>query len=95
MNLASFKFSEGISLYVNCDTQEEIDDYWEKLSRGSKKQPCGWVTEKYGVSWQIAPTVVHEMMKDPDPEKVERVNKAIYKMTKLNIEKIKRAYKGD
>ena len=89
-----FKFSEGISLYVNCETQEELDDLWEKLSEGGEIQECGWLKDKYGVSWQIAPTIMQEMMEDPDPEKAQRVMIALLKMKKLDIETLKRAYEG-
>jgi predicted 3-demethylubiquinone-9 3-methyltransferase (glyoxalase superfamily) len=89
-----FKFSEGISLYVNCETQEEIDYLWEKLSDGGEIQECGWLKDKYGVSWQIAPTIMQEMMEDPDQEKSQRVMIALLTMEKLDIEILKQAYEG-
>ncbi|WP_240687982.1 VOC family protein [Pseudalkalibacillus hwajinpoensis] len=90
----SFKFSAGISLYVRCETQEEIDELWEKLSEDGEKEPCGWVKDKYGVFWQIAPSFAWEMVNDPDREKSQRVVKATYNMEKLDTETLKRAYKG-
>jgi predicted 3-demethylubiquinone-9 3-methyltransferase (glyoxalase superfamily) len=87
-----FKFTPAISLMVNCQTQAEIDEYWDKLSEGGATQPCGWLTDKYGVSWQIVPTVIGEMMQDSQPEKSENVMKAILQMEKIDIEKLKQAY---
>jgi predicted 3-demethylubiquinone-9 3-methyltransferase (glyoxalase superfamily) len=91
-----FKFNEAISLQVNCETQEEIDYYWEKLGAGGdeKAQQCGWLKDKYGVSWQIVPTVLPEMAGDPDPAKSGRVMEAILKMKKIKIDELKRAYAG-
>jgi len=79
---------------VNCGTQEEIDELWEKLSEGGEKMECGWLKDKYGVSWQITPIVVGELLNDPDPEKSQRVMKAIYRMDKLDIATLMRAYDG-
>jgi predicted 3-demethylubiquinone-9 3-methyltransferase (glyoxalase superfamily) len=87
-----FKFTEAISFFVNCETQEEVDELWEKLSEGGEKGPCGWLKDKYGVSWQIVPTVLGEMLGDPDPEKSERVTKAMLQMKKIDIEGLKKAY---
>jgi predicted 3-demethylubiquinone-9 3-methyltransferase (glyoxalase superfamily) len=89
-----FNFCEGMSLYVRCESQEEIDWFWEKLSEGGEKSQCGWLKDKYGVSWQIAPAIVDEMLNDPDPEKSNRVIIAIYGMKKYDIEALKRAYEG-
>lgn len=89
---ASFKFSEGISLFVNCETQAEIDDLWEKLSRGGKPGPCGWLTDKFGVSWQIVPSVLGKYLSDKDAGKSTRVMQAMLQMTKLDISKLTRAY---
>ena len=91
-----FKFNEAISFQVNCDTQAEIDFYWKKLSVGGDKkaQQCGWLKDKYGVSWQIIPKALSEFMSSPDSEKSERVMKAMLQMKKIDLEKIKRAYKG-
>ncbi len=89
---ASFKFAEGISLFVNCETQAEIDDLWEKLSRGGKPGPCGWLMDKFGVSWQIVPSVLGKYLSDKDAGKSTRVMQAMLQMTKLDISKLKRAY---
>ena len=90
----SFQFSQGFSLLVNCDTQEEIDEYWEKLSEGGQKIECGWLTDKFGVSWQITPRVLVPMLADKDKEKANRVMKAMLQMKKLDIAKLKAAYDG-
>ena len=91
-----FKFTEAISLVVNCDTQEEVDDYWEKLSEGGdeKAQQCGWLKDKYGVSWQIVPIVLAKMLQDKNAKKSERVMKAMLQMHKLDINILKQAYEG-
>jgi predicted 3-demethylubiquinone-9 3-methyltransferase (glyoxalase superfamily) len=89
-----FTFSPAISFVVNCDTQEEIDTLWEKLSEGGAKEVCGWLKDKYGVSWQIVPAVLGEMMHDKDAGKTERVMKALLQMTKLDIQGLKKAYEG-
>ncbi|WP_438496337.1 VOC family protein [Paenibacillus sp. IHBB 3054] len=90
-----FKFSEAISLLVNCEGQEEVDHLWEKLSEGGSKGPCGWLKDKYGLSWQICPTVLEEMLKDPDPLKAQRVTEAMMGMGKLDIAALKRAFEGE
>jgi predicted 3-demethylubiquinone-9 3-methyltransferase (glyoxalase superfamily) len=87
-----FKFTEAISLVVNCTTQEEVDEMWEKLSAGGEKGVCGWLKDKYGLSWQLVPTVVEEMFQDKDAKKTERVMKALLQMKKLDIKKLKQAY---
>jgi predicted 3-demethylubiquinone-9 3-methyltransferase (glyoxalase superfamily) len=87
-----FKFTEAISFMVDCESQAEIDDLWEKLSAGGEKGPCGWLKDKYGLSWQIVPTVLGEMMQDKDPKKTERVMGALLQMQKLDIAALKRAY---
>lgn len=87
-----FIFNEGVSLLVHCDTQEEIDVLWEKLSAVPAAEQCGWLKDKYGVSWQISPTVMDEMMHDPDQAKVDRVTKAFLQMKKFDIATLKRAY---
>ena len=89
-----FKFTEAISLMVKCDTQEEIDELWEKLSEGGEKVQCGWLKDKFGLSWQIVPTILGELMKDKDPEKTNRVMQAIMQMKKLDIAELKAAYEG-
>jgi predicted 3-demethylubiquinone-9 3-methyltransferase (glyoxalase superfamily) len=87
-----FKFNESISFIVNCDTQEEIDNYWKMLSAVPEAEQCGWVKDKYGLSWQIVPTLMDEMMRDPDPEKVARVTQAMLKMKKLDVGALQRAF---
>jgi predicted 3-demethylubiquinone-9 3-methyltransferase (glyoxalase superfamily) len=89
-----FKFSEAVSFVVNCQTQEEVDHYWEKLSAGGdeKAQQCGWLKDKYGLSWQIVPTVMVEMLQDKDPKKSGRVMQALLQMKKLDIKTLQRAY---
>lgn len=89
-----FKFTEAISFFVNCDTQEEVDELWEKLSEGGEKIECGWLKDKYGLAWQIIPTILIEMISDPDPIKSQRVMQAMLQMKKIEIEKLEKAYKG-
>ncbi len=88
----NFAFAQGISLLVNCDTQEQVDELWEKLSEGGEKGPCGWLTDKFGVSWQIVPRILGELLSDPDPVKAQRVMNAMLQMSKLDIETLQRAY---
>jgi predicted 3-demethylubiquinone-9 3-methyltransferase (glyoxalase superfamily) len=87
-----FTFSPAISFYVHCETQQEIDELWEKLSAGGKKERCGWLKDQYGLSWQIIPNILGEMLKDKDPERSGRVMKALMQMDKLEISKLKQAY---
>jgi len=87
-----FKFTEAISLVVNCDTQEEVDGFWEKLSEGGSRGQCGWLKDKYGLSWQIVPTALGELMSDPDPEKSKRVMQSMLQMKKLDIKGLRQAY---
>ncbi|MDQ2994393.1 MAG: VOC family protein [Pseudomonadota bacterium] len=89
-----FKFNESISLIVNCESQEEVDYFWEKLGAGGEKGPCGWLKDKYGLSWQITPIILGEMMSDPDAEKAGRVMNAMLKMKKLDIKTLEQAYTG-
>lgn len=91
----NFAFNEAISFMVHCQTQEEIDYYWEKLSADPKAKQCGWLKDKYGVSWQIVPTAMDEMLKDKDGAKVARVTEAFLKMKKFDIELLKKAYEGE
>ena len=90
----AFKFTEAISFIVNCKKQEEVDDFWEKLSEGGDKaaQQCGWLKDKYGVSWQIVPTILTELLEDTDVTKAGRVMQAMLQMKKIVIEDLKRAY---
>jgi len=87
-----FKFTEAISLTVNCETQEEVDEFWEKLSAGGEEVQCGWLKDKYGLSWQVTPTIMSEMMQDENPAKAERVMEAMLQMKKLDIKTLKEAY---
>ena len=87
-----FSFTPAISLYVNCETQEEVDELWEKLSAGGEKSRCGWLKDKYGLSWQIIPTALGEMMQDKDPAKSQRVMKAMLQMDKIDIKTLRQAY---
>ena len=87
-----FKFTEAISFVINCKTQEEVDHFWEKLSEGGEESRCGWLKDTYGVSWQVVPTVLVEMLRDKDAEKSKRVMQAMLKMGKLDIKKLKQAY---
>src|SRR5712692_6224359 len=84
-----FKFTEAISFFVNCETQEEVDELWEKLSEGGEKQRCGWLKDKYGLSWQIIPSALGKMLQDKDAEKSKRVMKAMLQMDKIDIESFK------
>ena len=86
-----FKFTEAISFVVNCETQEEIDEYWDKLSEGGQKSRCGWLKDKFGLSWQIVPTIMGQLMQNKDPEKSKRVMQAMMQMDKLDIKKLKEA----
>jgi predicted 3-demethylubiquinone-9 3-methyltransferase (glyoxalase superfamily) len=87
-----FTFSPAISMYVTCETQEEVDELWEKLSAGGEKIQCGWLKDKYGLSWQVIPSVLTQMLGDKDREKATRVMKAMLKMTKIEIAELQRAY---
>jgi predicted 3-demethylubiquinone-9 3-methyltransferase (glyoxalase superfamily) len=87
-----FAFTPAISFVVNCETQEEVDRFWEKLSEGGEKQPCGWLTDRFGVSWQVVPVVLTDMLNDADPVKAQRVMKAMLQMGRIDIKKLKQAY---
>jgi predicted 3-demethylubiquinone-9 3-methyltransferase (glyoxalase superfamily) len=87
-----YKFTEAVSFVVNCQTQEEVDEYWKKLSDGGREVQCGWLKDKYGLSWQIVPTILSEMLNDPDPKKADRVMKAMLQMKKIDIKGLKQAY---
>ena len=84
--------TSSISFFVNCETQTEVDELWEKLSAGGEEGQCGWLKDKFGVSWQIVPTVLGELLGDKDPEKAQRVTHAMLQMKKLDIEVLKQAY---
>jgi predicted 3-demethylubiquinone-9 3-methyltransferase (glyoxalase superfamily) len=87
-----FKFTEAISLLVSCETQEEVDEYWEKLTEGGQESQCGWLKDKYGLSWQIVPTALGKLLSDPDPEKSQRVMKAMLQMKKIDVKRLQHAY---
>jgi predicted 3-demethylubiquinone-9 3-methyltransferase (glyoxalase superfamily) len=89
-----FKFTPAISFFVNCETQQEVDELWEKLLAGGKAMQCGWLTDKFGISWQIIPKALMELLGDKDPQKSQRVMKAMMKMIKIDVEGLKRAYEG-
>jgi predicted 3-demethylubiquinone-9 3-methyltransferase (glyoxalase superfamily) len=89
-----FTFTEAVSFSVACSTQEEVDEFWEKLSDGGQEGPCGWLKDRYGLSWQINPTALGEMLSDPDPVKSKRVMEAMLRMKKIDIGALKRAYDG-
>lgn len=89
-----FRFNEAISFQIPCADQDEVDYYWSKLSEGGQENVCGWLKDKYGLSWQVVPTVFMDMMRDPDPVKVKRVTEAMFKMTKFNIAALQKAYRG-
>ena len=90
----AFKFTEAISMIVHCETQAEVDDYWEKLSVGGQPGRCAWLKDKFGVSWQIVPTALVELLRDKDVAKSARVMQAMFGMTKINIAGLRRAYEG-
>ena len=87
-----FKFTEAISMFVNCETQEEVDELWEKLSAGGEESRCGWLKDKYGLSWQIIPSVLGKLLQDKDPEKAQRVMQAMLQMSKIDIKTLQLAY---
>jgi predicted 3-demethylubiquinone-9 3-methyltransferase (glyoxalase superfamily) len=89
-----FKFNEAISLVVACEDQAELDHFWTLLSEGGEEVQCGWLKDKFGVSWQVVPAILEDMMKDKDPAKTSRVMAAIMKMKKLDILTLKKAYEG-
>jgi predicted 3-demethylubiquinone-9 3-methyltransferase (glyoxalase superfamily) len=90
-----FKFNESISFSVDCKSQEEVDDFWEKLSAGGEEGPCGWLKDRYGLSWQINPTRLGELLSDPDPAKAGRVMQAMLRMTKIDIAALQAAYDAE
>jgi predicted 3-demethylubiquinone-9 3-methyltransferase (glyoxalase superfamily) len=89
-----FKFTEAISFVVNCKDQKEVDHYWSKLTKGGQEVQCGWLKDKFGLSWQVVPTILSELMRDKDPKVRERVMKQMLQMVKLDIEPLKQAAKG-
>jgi predicted 3-demethylubiquinone-9 3-methyltransferase (glyoxalase superfamily) len=89
-----FKFNEAISFSVNCETQEEVDEFWEKLTDGGTESRCGWLKDKYGLSWQVNPSILGKMLNDTDPQKAKRVMEAMLQMDKFDIPTLQRAYEG-
>ena len=89
-----FKFTEAVSFVANCETQQEVDDLWEKLSAGGERSRCGWLKDKFGLSWQVVPTVLGQLLQDKDPAKSRRVMEAMLQMDKLDIRKLKQAHAG-
>jgi len=89
-----YKFTEAVSITINCDTQEEIDHYWYGLSEGGEEGPCGWLKDKFGLSWQVNPRILSTYLKDNNTERRSRVEKLMFQMTKFDIEKLKNAYEG-
>jgi len=87
-----FKFSPATSFFIHCETQEEVDHYWDKLGEGGRTNQCGWLDDKFGVTWQVVPTILGKYLNDPDPKKANNVMKAMMQMTKLDIAKIQEAY---
>jgi predicted 3-demethylubiquinone-9 3-methyltransferase (glyoxalase superfamily) len=87
-----FKFTEAVSFYISCDTQSEVDEYWNKLSEGGEPGQCGWIKDRFGLSWQVIPTALGDMLEDDDDEKSERVMQAMFKMSKIDIAKLKEAF---
>jgi predicted 3-demethylubiquinone-9 3-methyltransferase (glyoxalase superfamily) len=90
----AFKFTEAISLLVSCETQREIDDLWAKLTAGGQEHACGWLKDKFGLSWQVVPTAFFRLVEDPDTEKSQRVMEAMLQMTKFDIARLEEAYRG-
>ncbi len=86
-----FKFDEAVSFQIDCETQQDVDYYWERLSTGGEEGPCGWLKDKYGLSWQVAPSGMEELLTDPDPERAKRAMQAMLKMSKLDIAALRRA----
>jgi predicted 3-demethylubiquinone-9 3-methyltransferase (glyoxalase superfamily) len=89
-----FRFTEAISLFVNCETQAEVDELWSKLTAGGEESQCGWLKDKFGLSWQIIPSILGKMLQDKDPAKSKRVMNAMLQMRKIDIAKLKQAYEG-
>jgi predicted 3-demethylubiquinone-9 3-methyltransferase (glyoxalase superfamily) len=89
-----FTFSEAVSFQIVCDSQEEIDSYWDRLTAGGAEQPCGWLKDRFGVSWQVVPAQMYDVMANPDPAGMERLMGAMFTMTKLDVGTLMRAYEG-
>ena len=89
-----YQFSSATSFVIHCSTAEEVDHYWDALSKGGEQQMCGWVVDRFGVTWQVVPTALMEMLSDPDPAKVQRVSEVMLKMVKLDLNELQRAFEG-
>jgi predicted 3-demethylubiquinone-9 3-methyltransferase (glyoxalase superfamily) len=89
-----FKFTEAVSFAVNCESQEEVDHFWNRLLEGGQESQCGWLKDRFGLSWQIVPTALSKLMQDPDPEKSRRMMQAMFKMKKLDIAELEKAHRG-
>jgi predicted 3-demethylubiquinone-9 3-methyltransferase (glyoxalase superfamily) len=87
-----FKFTEAVSFQVNCESQDEVDEFWSRLSEGGEEAPCGWLKDKYGLSWQVVPTRLSELLNDPDPKKSASVSQALFEMRKIDIAALEKAY---
>jgi predicted 3-demethylubiquinone-9 3-methyltransferase (glyoxalase superfamily) len=92
--LPDIEFNQSVSFVVNCESQDEVDYFWEKLTSNGEEQVCGWLKDKYGLSWQVVPTIMIDYLSDSDPQKVKRVTEAMLKMVKLDIPKLKQAYEN-
>ncbi len=90
-----FQFSQAVSFFVHCQSQAEVDRLWDRLTDGGQEQPCGWLIDRFGVSWQIVPDVLFELINDPDPQKAARATRAILQMRKIDIAALQRAYRGE
>ena len=89
-----FKFDEAVSFQINCETEDDVDYYWERLSEGGEEGPCGWLKDRYGLSWQVTPAGIDELFADPDPERARRAMEAMLKMRKLDMAELRRAADG-
>jgi predicted 3-demethylubiquinone-9 3-methyltransferase (glyoxalase superfamily) len=92
---ADFQFIEALSLYIDCETQDEVDWFWSQLSAGGEESQCGWLKDKFGVSWQVVPSILDKLLYDPDPLKAQRVTHAMLQMQKIDIAALQRAYDGE
>ena len=90
-----FRFTEAVSFMVSCETQEEVDGFWDRLSEGGEQGPCGWLKDRYGLSWQVVPTALNEMLRDPDPKRAGRVMAAMLQMKKIEIDGLRQAYEQE
>jgi predicted 3-demethylubiquinone-9 3-methyltransferase (glyoxalase superfamily) len=89
-----YSFTPAVSFFINCETQQEVDELWARLSAGGEEQPCGWLKDRYGLSWQVVPAILGRLCRDPDPAKAQRVVQAMMKMKKIEIAELQRAHAG-